>query len=124
MSETSHRLDGSDEAMELAFLGSVDEPDVIVRIDLQPIQDRWEVIRDAAAVAFDNRSAGPVDEFEIVLDFVRDRAVGVVGVSWWSDICPSGALSIPPRAKINPSPATDTAGNERPQRLYFRSAYF
>ena len=78
MSETPHRLDGSDEAMELAFLGSVDEPDEIVRIDLQPVQDRREAIRNAAALAFDDGAAGPVDELEIVLDFVSDRALGIM----------------------------------------------
>ena len=50
----------------MAFLGSVDEPDVIVRIDLQSFQDRREVIRNAAALAFDDRAAGPVDQFQIV----------------------------------------------------------
>jgi len=63
-SETSHRLDGYDEAMDPALPGSVDEPDVIFRIDLQPVQNRWEGIRNAAALAFDDRAAGPVGELD------------------------------------------------------------
>ncbi|MDZ7789266.1 MAG: hypothetical protein U5L08_01985 [Xanthomonadales bacterium] len=39
MSEALHRHGGSDEAVELALLGLVDEADVIVRIDLQSLQD-------------------------------------------------------------------------------------
>ena len=58
--------------MEPAFLGAADESDVIFGVDLQPVQDRWEVIGNAAALSLDDRSAGPVDEFEIVLDLVRD----------------------------------------------------
>ena len=65
--------------MKLAFLGSVDEPDVIVRIDLQSFQNRREVIRNFAAFAFDDCATGPVDEFEIVLEFVSDRALGITG---------------------------------------------
>ena len=42
--------------MEPALLGSVDEPDVIVRIDLQPLQDGWEVIWNVAELAFNDRS--------------------------------------------------------------------
>jgi len=36
--------------MEMAFLGSVDEPDVVAGVDLQPFQDRRQIAGDAAAL--------------------------------------------------------------------------
>ena len=59
--------------MKSAFLRSIDEPDVIVRIDLETVQDRRQVVRDLPALVFDDRTAGPVDEFQVVLDLVRSR---------------------------------------------------
>src|SRR6056297_3105622 len=54
--------------MEATFLRSVDEPEVVVRIDHETLQDWRQVVRDLAALAFDDRTPGPVDKFEVVLD--------------------------------------------------------
>lgn len=64
--------------MELAFLGSVDEPEVIVRIDLQPVQDRGQGTGNAARLAFDDGATGPVNQFKVVSAFVRDGALQVI----------------------------------------------
>ena len=77
LSEASHRLDASDEAMELAFLGSVDEPDVVLGTYLQAVEDRRQIIRNAAALAFDDGAAGPVDQFKVVAGVVGDGPFGV-----------------------------------------------
>lgn len=65
--EVSHRLYGTDDAMEAVLLGSVDEFDVGVRIDLQAFQDGWQIIRYAAALTCDDGAAGPVNQFKVVL---------------------------------------------------------
>jgi len=77
LGESPHRLSGADEAVKLAFLGSVDEPDVVLGTYLQAVEDRRQIIRDGAALAFDDGAAGPVDQFKVVTGLVGDGPFGV-----------------------------------------------
>ncbi|NBC84665.1 MAG: hypothetical protein GVY25_00535 [Bacteroidetes bacterium] len=57
-----------------------DEPDVVVGIDAQPLEDRRWVVRSLAGLALDDRPAGPVDEFQVFGDRVGSRAFRVDAV--------------------------------------------
>src|SRR6056297_639844 len=72
--EGSHRLHRADEIAEAAFLVPVDEFDVGPGIDLQPFKNRWQIVRNAAALAFDDGTAGPVHQFHVVLDLIGNRS--------------------------------------------------
>lgn len=72
MGEGFHGIDRTDEAVEPVLLRPVDESDVVVRIDVQARQDRRQVIGDLAAFAFNDCAAGPVDQFQVVPDFIAD----------------------------------------------------
>ena len=60
------------------LFASVDEFDVCSRVDLQPLQDRRQVFRDTAALAFDDGTAGPIHQFQVIPDFVRNRTFRIV----------------------------------------------
>src|SRR6056297_1819381 len=61
-------VQGTDGAVESRCLVSPHEPEELAFVDSQAIQNRRLSIRNAAALAGNDRAAGPVDELQVVLE--------------------------------------------------------
>lgn len=91
----THGLDRTDEVAEPAFVGSADEADVVRRIDVQPVEDRRQVFGDVSALAFDHGPTGPVDQLQIIADFVGNGAFEVIGRVYGCRVISPPAISPP-----------------------------
>ena len=74
LGEIPHHLDRTDEIAKAGFLVSIDELDVGGGIDLQPLENRRQVVRNTAALAFDNCAAGPVHQLQVIFELIGNRA--------------------------------------------------
>lgn len=78
--EVPHRLYRSDEIAEAVFFATVDESDIGGRIDRQPLENWRQILRNTAALAFDDCAVRPVDQRQIIPDFIGNRALRIVAV--------------------------------------------
>jgi hypothetical protein len=76
----THGVDRADEVSKAGSIGPADKAGIVLRIHRHPFEARRQVLRNAPTLAVHDGSTGPVDQFEIIADFVRNSALRIVGL--------------------------------------------